>query len=406
MKGFLNLRTLIPAVILLAVTMGAAAAVPGVTDDTIKIGMFAPLSGPAQSYGQDPLKAAQMWYKHVNKEGGIYGRKIDLVVENSACKGTEVVAAVKKLIEQDHVFMLNGGSCSSATVAAQQYIEQSNVPLVMLNASGDGALYPPTPNIYGAISVSQHAVGATAIEFVTDYFDASKIGYINHNDAYGAWNLEAAKAVANKKGVELIVQSVSPDITDVTAPILKMRAANPDVIVLTTYARAAALLIKKAEILGINVPIVLTVTGTANLEQLAENVGSKAALDNFYVQDVISKELYGEGKNWVEKMYAEYYPELAAKPGRPNPYMPYGVASAQTVVHALKKAGPKLTRDTLRKALENLHFDSIMAGPIDFGPNDHVGQESAIYLKYDGSSLKMLPGVYHSKWEYQPNAAK
>lgn len=395
-----NLSKLLRAQILAAALCASSIAVgaPGVTDETIKIGMFAPLSGSAQSYGQDPLNAARMWYEHINEEGGINGRKIELVVEDSGCNGNEVVAAVKKLVEQNHVFMLNGGSCSSATVAAQEFIERTQVPLVMLNASGDGALYPPTPNIYGAISVSQHAVGATAINFVTEYFDAKKIGYINHDDAYGAWNQEAAEAVAEKKGVELSVQSISPGITDVTAPLLKLRAAHPDVIVLTTYARPATLILKKAQILGINVPIVLTVTGTANLEQLASNVGN-SALDNFYVQDVISKDLYGDGENWVQKMYAEYYPDLAAKPGRPTPYMPYGLASAQTVTHALKKAGPDLTRESLRNALKNLHFESIMAGPIDFGPGDHVGQESAIYLKFDGSNYEMLPGIYHSNWK-------
>src|SRR3546814_3474555 len=70
--------------------------------------------------------------------------------------------------------------------------------------------------------------------------------------------------------------------------MLKIRAANPDVIILTTYARPATLIVKKAHELGMKMPIVLAVTGTANLKQLVENVGTKEAFKNFYVQDVIN----------------------------------------------------------------------------------------------------------------------
>ena len=69
--------------------------------------------------------------------------------------------------------------------------------------------------------------------------------------------------------------------------MLKIRAANPDALILTTYARPAALIIRKAKELGFNKPIILTVTGTADLTQLVENVGGSEALQNFYIQDVL-----------------------------------------------------------------------------------------------------------------------
>ena len=99
---------------------------------------------------------------------------------------------------------------------------------------------------------------------------------------------EAARAQAKQLGgVDLQVQSVNPNITDVTAPMLKIRAANPDVLLLTTYARPAALIIKKAQERW-NKPIVLAVNGTADLKQLVENVGNKDAFKNVYIQDVLS----------------------------------------------------------------------------------------------------------------------
>lgn len=396
-------RTLV-ALATLTLTLGAAQAQdPGITATSIKLGVFAPLSGNSMAYGFDVLNAAKMYYDKVNKEGGIHGRKIELVVEDDRCSANDLLAAVKKLTEQDKVFMLNGGSCSGAVVGAREYIERAQIPYVMLNASGDGALYPPSKYIYGAFSISQRAVGGSMVQFAFEHLKARKIGYINHDDAYGSWNLEAAEFQSKQRGTELQVQSVNPNITDVTAPMLKIRAANPDALVITTYARPVGLLVKKAHELGFNKPIVIGVNGTADLKQLVENVGNKEAFRNVYIQEVLADVPGGPKLKWVYDMYAQYYPDLAAKPGHPQTYMPYGIPSAMAVVNALKAAGPQPTREKVLTALSQTKFDSgVMAGPIELTATDHAGQKSAIYLKFDGDNKTLVPGTYRSLWTYQP----
>ncbi len=376
---------------------------PGLTDKTIKIGVFGPLSGTAMAYGFDVINAAKMYYDQINKEGGVHGRKIELVVEDDRCNANDLLAAVKKLTEQDKVFALNGGSCSGPVVGAREYVERAQIPYVMLNASGDGALYPPSKYIYGAFSISQRAVGGSMVQFAFENLKAKKIGYINHDDAYGGWNLEAAEFQAKNIGADLQVQSINPNITDVTAPMLKIRAANPDALIITTYARPVSLLVKKAHELGWNKPIIIAVNGTADLKQLVENVGNKEAFKNVYLQEVMLDVPGGAKLKWVYDMYKQYYPELAAKPGYPQTYMPYGIPSAMTVVNALKAAGPQLTREKFLTALSRTKFDSkVMAGPIELTPTDHAGQKSAIYLKFDGENKVAVPGSYRSLWTYQP----
>jgi branched-chain amino acid transport system substrate-binding protein len=375
---------------------------PGLTDKTIKIGMFAPLSGPNMAYGFDVANAARMYYDKINKEGGIHGRKIEVVLEDDRCNANDLVAAVKKLVEQDQVFLLNGGSCSAAVVAAKDYVVRSKVPMIMLNASGDGALYPPTDYIFGAFSISQYAVGGAMVEFAAKTFGAKKIAYINHDDAYGVWNLEGSRADAEANKVDLVVESISPTITDVTAPFFKLRAANPDAIAIVTYARPAALLIKKAYELGFNKPIILSVTGTANVAQMAENVGGKDALKNFYIQDVLADLPGGPKIKWVYDMYKASYPDLAAKPDHPQAYMPYGIPSAMSIVNALKDAGPQPTREKVLEALKKQNFDTgVMAGPVVFGPNERAANKSTIFIKYDGTNQVLQPGVFTSRWKYK-----
>lgn len=385
----------------LAAAAPARAEEPGLTATTIRIGMFAPLSGPSISYGQDVLNAARMYYDKINREGGINGRRIEVVVEDDRCNANDLVAAVKKLVEQDHVFLLNGGSCSAATVAATDYVVRSQVPFVMLNASGDGALFPPNPYIFGAFSISQHAEGGSMVDFAVSYLHAHRIGYINHNDAYGAWNLEAGRYQAQAEGATLDVESLDPAITDVTAPMLRLRAKNPDVILNLTYARPAALIVRRAAELGYDKPIVLAVNGIADLGQMVQNVGIPTAFKNVYVQEVLRDIPSSPSLKWIYDMYRRAYPDLAREPGHPQVYMPYGLPSAMAVVKALQAAGPALTRQGFLDALKKTDFDSgVMAGPIQFGPERRDAQRAAIYLRFDGHEETRVPGSFASSWQY------
>lgn len=385
----------------LLMSLAAGAQEPGITDKTIKIGIFGPLSGQNMAYGFDVVNAAKMYYDKINKDGGIHGRKIEYVVEDDRCNANDLVAAVKKLVEQENVFMLNGGSCSAAVVAAKDYIVRNKVPYLMLNASGDGALFPPTDYIFGAFSISQYAVGGAMVEFAAKSLGAKTVAYINHDDAYGAWNLEGSKKDAEVNGVKLVVESVNPTINDVTAPFLKLRAANPDAILLVTYARPAALLIKKAAELGFNKPIILSVTGTASLNQLVGNVG-KDALKNFYTQEVMIDSPGGDKLKPIYDMYKAAYPDLAAKPDHPQTYMPYGIPPAMSLVKALQDAGPNPTREKVLAALKTQDFDSgVMAGRMQFGPQQRAANRSTIFIKYDGATMAPLPGVFTSRWTYE-----
>jgi branched-chain amino acid transport system substrate-binding protein len=397
-KGIVRSLTLAGGLLM---SLAAGAQEPGITDKTIKIGIFGPLSGQNMAYGFDVVNAAKMYYDKINKDGGIHGRKIEYVVEDDRCNANDLVAAVKKLVEQENVFMLNGGSCSAAVVAAKDYIVRNKVPYLMLNASGDGALFPPTDYIFGAFSISQYAVGGAMVEFAAKSLGAKTVAYINHDDAYGAWNLEGSKKDAEVNGVKLVVESVNPTINDVTAPVLKLRAANPDAILLVTYARPAALLIKKAAELGFNKPIILSVTGTASLNQLVGNVG-KDALKNFYTQEVMIDSPGGDKLKPIYDMYKAAYPDLAAKPDHPQTYMPYGIPPAMSLVKALQDAGPNPTREKVLAALKTQDFDSgVMAGRMQFGPQQRAANRSTIFIKYDGTTMAPLPGVFTSRWTYE-----
>ncbi|MBV8838799.1 MAG: ABC transporter substrate-binding protein [Alphaproteobacteria bacterium] len=385
--------------LLLAVAMSAAlvanaqAADPGITDDEITIGLFAPMSGPLTAFGLDALQAARMWYEETNKKGGIHGRKIKVITEDDKCSPNDVVAVVKKFVTLDKVFMVHGGSCTAAAVAAQEFVTREKVPHVMLNASGDNAVIPPTRYVFGAFGGTQRAVGATIAEFAVKELKGKRIALIAHDDDYGVANAATVRAVAKRLGAEVVaIESISPRITDVTAPMLNIRAANPDVIISTCYPAPAVLVAQKyAEFAMTKVPLAQAVQGIPVPAGFAKNVGNDAAFANFYYGSPLNDLTDGpKQQKWIA-LYKQHYPDRT-----PSAFMTYGLPSAMAITRALEKAGRNVTRESFIDALETVDFDSeVVAGPIAFAKDRRDAHRASIFVKYDGKNgHTRMPGVY------------
>jgi branched-chain amino acid transport system substrate-binding protein len=377
---------------LLLIGPSARAADPGITDTEITIGMFAPMSGPLASFGFDPLQAAKMWYEETNKKGGIHGRKIKVVAEDDKCNPNEAVAVVKKLVTVDKTFIVNGGSCTAAAVAAQEFVTREKIPHVMLNASGDSAVIPPTRYVFGAFGGTQRTVGATIAEFAIKQLKGKRVALIAHDDEYGTANASTIRAVAARLGAEVVAaEMISPRITDVTAPLLNIRAANPDVIVSTVYPGPAVLVAQKYAEYGMtNIPLAQAVQGIPVPAAFAKNVGNDTALTNFYYGSPLNDLTDGPRQQKWLALYKQYYPDRA-----PSAFMTYGLPSAMAVTWALEKAGQGVTRESFIDALETVDFDSeVVAGPIAFAPDRRDGHRASIFVKFDGKTHTLMPGVY------------
>jgi len=364
---------------------------PGITDTEITIGLFGPQSGPLRNFGYDPMWAAAAWYDMVNRYGGIWGRKIKLVTDDDKCDPTTLNTVVRKMVTVDHVFLLNGGSCTPAAVSAQEFVTREKVPFVMLNAAGDKAVFPPTRYVFGAFGGTQLTVGGTLIDFVAKQLHFKRIAYLGNDDDFGAANLAAAKFMAGKREVQLVAtERVPANVVDLTAPMLRIRQANPDVVVITAYPQPATLAMQKVSEFGLTMPIVAAVQSVPNPAALFKNVNDPAAFKNFYYGSPLNDLTDGPGQQWVLDMYKRAYPDRT-----PTAFMSYGVPSAQAVTYALLLAGPNPTRESFVDAMSHLKFETgIMAGPIEFAPDRRDAHNASIFIKYDGTTSTRMPGVY------------
>ena len=124
----------------------------GLTDDSITIGVMGPFSGNASSYSK-AMVGMMAYYQKINDEGGAHGRKLVAVQEDTACDSAKGLAAAKKLISQDQVFMLQGNSCSGVAVALRPVVEESGIPWIVAQAVSDSISVPLARNI-SAVSAS------------------------------------------------------------------------------------------------------------------------------------------------------------------------------------------------------------------------------------------------------------
>jgi branched-chain amino acid transport system substrate-binding protein len=365
---------------------------PGVTNNEIVIGLFGPLSGPLVAYGVDPLNAAKMIYDDVNAKGGIHGRKIRLVIEDDKCNGNELVGVVKKLITVDNAFIVHGGSCTAAIAAAQEYVLREKVPFVMLNAAGDNAVFPPTRYMFGSFQGTQRVYGSALAEYAMKDLKARRVALIVHDDDYGKANLAAAKAVVERMGGQLVAQErIPPAITDITAPVLNLRAAKPDVIISGAYPAPAVLLAQKYGEFGMtSIPLLQSTQGMPTPSVYAKNVGNPDALKNLYhtwsFNDIADEAMR---QKWVG-MYRKHFPDR-----EPGPFMVTGIPSALAVLDTLERMGRDLTREKFVDTMEKLNLKSdVMTGPLQFGPGRRDALRSVVVVKFDGKTQKVMPGIY------------
>lgn len=369
MKSSLRLTAMAAALAAsFAIPGSASAEEPGITDTTIKIGMIGSLTGPAALWGWPTIDGAKMIYDDVNANGGINGRKIELVIEDSQCQAPLALAAAKKLISRDGVFMLHGGSCSGAILPVRDVALKEKVPMMVLVATADEIVAQPNGYIYRAFLPGSYD-GEIIANFIATNPKMKKIAVVGNTDAVA--NVRYPKLEESIKANNLEYLGLEPlevEATDATAQVLKVKSLNPDAIVLVARPEASAVFLKDASKLGLDVPVFGSTL--VDLQDLLDRVGDPKPVANVNVVSFYKSTLTeAPMAPWVD-MLKKYYPNDKVQAAAF-----YGTSGALAVVEALKRAGPDLTREKLVQAMGEIkNFDGgPMACSVSFAPEDHEG---------------------------------
>ncbi len=352
----------------------------GLTNDTIKIGVMAPFSGNAASYSKAEI-GMMAYYDKINEEGGVNGRKLLAIQEDTACDPAKGLAAAKKLIFQDEVFMLHGNSCSGVALAIRPVIEEAGLPWVIAHAASDSISDPLAPNIFHGLPTGS-ANGRAMAQFVLSRPETKRVAIIEHSNDWAHSYSDPAREYLKENGIEPVAdQTMERGQTDATAQILKLREAKPDFIIAALYEAETAIFLRDLKKYGMSDIPVMGTAGT-DLENTLKRVGDLETVKNYFVIHSYIDSLNGDKlKPWGD-MITKYYPDEQL-----STFSFASIGSAVAVVEALKNAGPDLTRSKFIEELEKIDgLDTgILSHPITFTHEDHQGVKgSAVAGFVDG----------------------
>src|SRR5947207_1152572 len=397
-KRFLALLVALGVVALAGVGGVAAQTVVGVTATEIKIGNTNPYSGPASAYGTIG-KALGAYFKKVNEEGGINGRKINYVTYDDAYSPPKTVEMVRKLVEQDQVALLFQTLGTPTNSAIHKYMNQQKVPHIFVATGAtkwnDPKNFPWTMGFQPNYQTEGHIYAQYVLKNVKD----PKIGILFQNDDYGKDYVKGLKDGLGEAAKKLIVLEQSYEVTDPTidSQIVNLKNSGANVFYNVTIPKFAVHALKKSQAIGWKPTHVLN-NVSSSLGTVLKPAGldaSKGLITALYQKEITDPQWKNDKGylDWVAFM-KKYYPEGALD----DQSNAYGYLAAQTLVQVLKQCGNDLSRENIMKQAANLkNFELALLLPgmkVNTSPTDFAPIEQEQLAKFDGERWMLFGELY------------
>jgi branched-chain amino acid transport system substrate-binding protein len=338
-------------------TLLVAAAVPAAPAQTLKIGMFGPLTGDAAAMGSSARDSVDFAIKAKNDAGGIRGKKIEAVHADDAGKPEEAVNVAKRLISRDEVLIMLGSISSPASLAASQVARQSEVAQIMVGATAQRITTQGNKWVFRS-PVPDTKLVADLAAFINEKFPKlKKFAFLYVNDDFGRGGFEAFKLAGQKYGFEIVAEEryTRGDI-DFTAQLGRIKASQAQAMVEWSRYAEAALVAKQFVQTGLNIARFGS-DGVASPKYI-ELGGS--AVDGVYFTTHFSPVTGADipaGKAFIDK-YQKAFGKM------PDAYAAEGYDAVSLAMLAIEKAG-KEDRAAIRDALAGISFESTR-GPFKF----------------------------------------
>ena len=347
----------------------------GLTDTAIKVGVMGPFTGNASSYSKTQI-GLMAYFKHINDQGGIHGRKFEMFPEDTACAPAKGIAAAKKLVHQDKVFYLHGNSCSAVAMAVKPTVSPTGIPWIIAHAVNPKITMPVNEkkSIYHGVPAGP-AYGSTMGEFVMSKPGVKRIAMVSHTNDWAKAYCSPAIEVIKSKGGQIIEElALERGQTDATAQVLKLKKAKPDFILGCLYEAETVIFLRDAKKYGVRIPVMGT-AGT-DLENTLERLGDKDAVKDYYVLHAFVDKVDGpKMKKWND-IILKYNPKETI-----TGFSAVSMASGVAAVKALKAVGRDLTRSKFIAELDKIRglTTGILACDITWTSTDRHGcKKSAV----------------------------
>jgi branched-chain amino acid transport system substrate-binding protein len=366
-----------------AALLGGAAA----AQDTIKIGVTQPLTGPFAASGNYVAQGARIAEEEINKAGGVLGKKIQLIVEDNKSNPTEAVATAEKLIVRDKVPVMMGAWSSTLTLAVMPKLEEYKVPMLVETSSSGKITTSGNPYIFRISPTSE--MEAVAFSPLFKKMAIKNVAFLSTNNDFGLGAANEFAKAAEKEGVKVVArETMDPKAADFSAQLAKIKASGADTVFVTTAVEQATLILKQAKDQQLTARIITT-GGSVSPDQLIAQAG-EAANGSYHL--VFFTPWFPEAVKNPE--IAKKFVALWNEKKHPVGGLTEGFRAwdgLHVIVAAIKAAG-KAEPEAITKAMWDVKVKGIN-GDIAFIKQGPAGKESAqnvpsVYLvKIDGGKV-------------------
>lgn len=344
--------------------------------DTVKIGIAGPITGQYATFGEQMEKGVKKAADDINKNGGLKGKQIEIIVGDDVCDPKQAVTVANKLVN-DKALAVVGHFCSSSSIPASEVYNTAMIPQMSVSSS-------PLYTERGLTAVFRTAgrddqQGAVAANFIVDKLKAKRVVVLHDKDTYGQGIADATKKRLNELGrQEVLYEGVNRGDKDFNALVTKIKALKPDAVYFGGLHAEAALIVRQLRDQGVNVPFV-SGDGIVS-EDFLVAVGGEQYTKNVFMTFPRNPLKLESGKQVIEEFTKDGY--------NPEGYTLYAYAGLQAVAKALEMSDfdPK-------KAAEWLHNNPVdtVVGEIAWDEKGDVKSPNYVILAWAGKTYDELP---------------
>lgn len=371
------------ALAVLALSADYSMAQQGVSKTEITLGSILDLSGPIAGFGKQTRLGMLLRVDEINEQGGINGRKLKIIVEDSAYDPKKAVLAAQKLVTQDKIFMMVANIGTAQTLAAMPVLFDKNV-ISFFPLSPAREMYEPLHKLKYAFVAPYFNQMRTFTPKLVKEKGIKKACILYQDDEFGLEVMRGGEAGLKTIGLEFAEKmSYKRGATDFSSQVAKMKAAGCEMVVLGTIIRETIGAIGESRKTGFN-PVFLGTAGAYT--DLIHKLGGKA-MDGLYATMTVQNPYLDEASQpirfWANKYKTKFNED-------PTVFSVYGYYVIDTFAKAAHKAGSNLTTESFIKVMDTMTI-----------PPDMFGSPSASFspTKRLGNDVSRLSQIVDGKWK-------
>jgi branched-chain amino acid transport system substrate-binding protein len=360
-------------ILFVSAAMGTAAAqTQGVSKSEIVIGSIQDLSGPIAPFGKQARLGMMLRVDELNEQGSVHGRKLKLLIEDSAYDPKRAVLAAQKLVNQDKIFLMAGHIGTSQNNAAMPVQFEKNI-INFMPITAAREMYEPFHKLKYSFAVTYYDQVRTALPRLVRDKGSKKVCALYQDDEFGLEVMRGAEAGMKAAGGEVAERTTyKRGATDFSSQVARMKAAGCDLVVLGTIIRETIGTIAEARKTGFN-PTFLG--SSASYTDLIHKLGGKA-MDGLYATHTAQHPYLDEASQPIRFWATKYKTKFNEDP---TVFSVYGYTIVDAFIRAAQKAGPNLTVEGFIKAMDTMSIPpDIFGSPeLSFTATKRLGSDTS-----------------------------